>query len=954
MRKFMQMSSIGLFSILLAACGSSMASEDKGATESSAKSNLTISAERLEYRENPLGLDTQKPRFSWVLSSDKRAQRQTAYQILVSSSAENLSKNKADAWDSGKIASDQTNQIEYQGAALASQQNYHWKVRVWDQDNAVTNWGKDSHWKMGKLKFVDWKAEWIGHKVGHFEGNKYKDLYLPPSPYLRKEFNVSKPIKKAYISATALGLYEMRLNGERVGDDYFTPGWTDYNKRLYYQTYDVTEQLQQGGNAIGGILADGWYAGYVGYGLLVRLDKVRAYYGETPALLAQLDIEYMDGTKQSVFTDESWKASTGPTLEADILMGETYDARLEQDGWDSAGFDDSKWKNANWQTRPGAKIEAYPGTPVEIQEEITALAMTEPEAGKYTFDLGKNFAGLVRLKVKGNKGDKIVLRFGELLNDDGTVMTENLRRARATDTYILKGSNEAEIWTPKFTYHGFQFVEASGFSSKPDISAITGIRMNSTTPETGNIHVEQDVDFGGKTKLVEQLFSNIKTTQYANFFDVPTDCPQRDERLGWTGDAQIYARSSAYVADVASFFTKWNIDLDDSQRWYGPYPNFAPFPYSRKEDHSPAWMDAGVIVPYSMYQAYGDTRMLEKAWDGMERFMQFQADLAGEDLLAPPTGKNWGDWLAIGSNTSKDFISAVYYAYDAKLMAEIARAIGNTQRQQHYLSLFEDIKAAVVGAYMDEQGKLRDHNQTAYAMTIDMGLYPADLKQRGVEYLVELVKANGNKLATGFLGVKHLLPVLTQNGYQELAYTMFTGTEYPSWGFEVVNGATSIWERWNSYSKKEGFNAAMNSFSHYAFGSVVQWMFAQMGGIEPLTPGYSKIAIRPYIDTRAGTKNAKNAQGQNTVLNGVHASYDSIRGTIKTYWKQNDGELIMHVSIPVNTTAEVIIPDSKSGKITENGKALSGVEGVSNVIAQGNNTKLTLGSGDYQFVVSQK
>jgi len=931
--------------LLLSSCSSGKPNTPtKSLAQLKVSADMSVQMPRLEYLSNPIGVDLAAPRFSWKLTAKERAQSQQAYQILVASTEQILANDQGDVWNTGKVETSQTNQIEYAGSALQSMQEYFWKVRVWDQSNHVSEWSDKAFWKMAKLHHSDWKAEWIGHRVAHFKGDKYQDLHLPPSPYLRKNFELSKPIKKAYLSATALGLYEMRLNGERVGDDYFTPGWTDYQQRLYYQTYDVTEQLQQGKNAIGGILADGWYAGYIGYGLLVQLDKVRNFYGDSPALLAQLDIEYEDGSKESIHTDESWKASTGPILEADILMGETYDARLEHEGWDQPAFDDSQWKKARWQAKPGsAKIQAYPGTPVEHQEEITPLEMTEPTSGKYIFDLRKNFAGVVRLKVKGKRGDKIVLRFGELLNDDGTLMTENLRKARATDTYILKGTGDYEYWTPKFTYHGFQFVEASGFSQKPSTDTITGIRMNSTTPETGHIVVEQDVDFGGETKLVEQLLSNIKTTQYANFFDVPTDCPQRDERLGWTGDAQVYARSSAYVADVASFFTKWNVDLDDSQRSYGAYPNFAPFPYSRKHDHAPAWMDAGVIVPYAMYQAYGDTRTLEKAWEGMQAFMAFQADAAGENLLRPPTGNNWGDWLAIGSNTSKDFIAAVYYAYDAKLMAEIAGALGYAEREQHYATLFNNVRAAVNAHYMDESGKLNDHNQTAYAMAIDLGIYPDEFRDKGVSYLVELVKANDNKLATGFLGVKHLLPVLTENGHKDLAYTLFTSTEYPSWGFEVANGATSIWERWNSYSKTEGFNEAMNSFSHYAFGSVVQWMFAQMSGIEPLTPGYEKIKIRPYIDTRESA----------TTLNGVRANYESIRGTISTYWKQNKQSLTLHVTVPVNTTAEVLIPDSQLNMITEAEVKLQQVKGVISARQDGPNTLIMLGSGSYQFLALQ-
>ncbi|NQZ90519.1 MAG: family 78 glycoside hydrolase catalytic domain [Colwellia sp.] len=908
--------------------------------------NLAIEKLRLEYLVDPQGLDVLQPRFSWIVTSNARSQVQSAYRILVASSVEQLHKNKGDIWDSGKVISSDTNNIEYQGKKLLSGKKYYWKSLVWNGTDTQSSWSATANWSMGKLKFKDWQAEWIGHKVDYFKGDKLKDLHLPPSPYLRKEFNLDKPIKRATLYVTALGLYEMRLNGQRVGDEYFSPGWTDYNKRIYYRAFDVSNMLNtgtkgKGKNAIGGILADGWYAGYVAYALFIKYDKVREFYGERPALFAQLEIEYIDGSKEVIKTDGSWRATTGPILEADILMGETYDARLEMPGWDKPGFDDSTWAKAGWHTQPQGKLEAYPAVPVQYQEFITPKNISSPNKGTYIFDLGKNIAGKVRIKVKGTRGERVQLRFGELLKKDGSLMTENLRKARATDAYILKGSQagdqDYEIWEPQFTYHGFQFVEITGLSYAPDTETVTGIVMNSSTPKVGNIHVQDDIKFDGNKGMVNQLFKNIQVTQFANFFDIPTDCPQRDERMGWTGDAQIYARSATYNADVASFFNKWLIDLEDTQTWYGGYTNFAPFPFSRAHVLSPAWTDAGIIVPFEMYRAYGDTRIINRLWDGMQHFMQYLADQAGDDYIRPGAGPNYGDWLSLdATKTSDDFLATAYYAYDAQLMVKMAQAIGKDKEAAHYQDVFEKVRAAFLAKFLASDGKLGSHTQTGYTMALDMGLIPPDKAAQVVKQLVDLITANDNKLSTGFLGVKHLLPVLSKYGYNDLAYKLFTSNKYPSWGFEVVNGATSIWERWNSYTKQGGFNKAMNSFSHYAFGSVVEWMYEYMGGITPLEAGFGKVRIKPYLGDE---------------LNGITTHYDSIRGVIETYWQQDDDQLILNVTIPANTTAEVYLPAADPKRITESDKALSSIKAITGIKLDNGSTVVSIGSGTYNFII---
>ncbi|MCK0148096.1 glycoside hydrolase family 78 protein [Arenibacter sp. F26102] len=891
---------------------------------------LSIHEKRVEYLENPQGIDVEKPRFSWVLTGEGRNRVQSAYQILVSTSKKNLGENNGDKWDSGKVVSNNTNQIEYNGEDLQSGTTYYWKVKVWDESGTESDWSESAHWSMGLLKFSNWKGLFISHDVGYDKTDKYDNLYLPPARYLRKSFITSKKITKATAYTTALGLYELRLNGNKVGDDYFSPGWTDYNKRLYYQSYDITENIRQGENVIGAIIADGWYAGYIGYGLLVRLDKVREYYGVNPAFMGQIHLEYEDGTTEVIATDTSWKSSEGATREADILMGETYDARMENSGWDVPGYNDNAWKTSKIYTYPNGKLEVHPGNLVKNTERIRPLRITEPKPGTYVFDMGKNIAGIAELKVKGPAGTSVQLRFGEILKADGNIQTENLRLARATDTYILKGEG-IEVWQPKFTYHGFQFVEVTGFPGTPTLDAVTGLVLSS---------IELDAStFSSSNSMNNKLYENIKTTQSANFFDIPTDCPQRDERLGWLGDAQTYMRSATYNADVSSFMTKFLVDLDDAQRWYGAYPNFAPFPYSRPDQYSPAWMDAGIIIPYNMYKVYNDTRILEYMYEGMEKFMQFQAD-ASTDYIRPGGGNNWGDWLSVNEKTSNDFVGASYYGYDAKLMAEMAEALGKTEGAARYRALFENIKKAYVQKYILDTGYTTEDTQTTYALALYFDLYPENLAQNGAARLAEKIENNGYKFSTGFLGTKHVMLALSKYGYHDIAYKIFQQTEYPSWGYSVENGSTSIWERWNSYTKDDAensdLNAKMNSFSHYAFGSVAEWMFQHAVGIDTEDTGYRNIVIKPAINKDMGF---------------MKGSYKSINGTISSAWNWKGNKLIMNVEIPVNTLAKVHIPTENVSDIKEGNQKLSKISAIKILESNEKETVLEIGSGTYSFTV---
>ncbi len=648
-------------------------------------------------------------------------------------------------------------------------------------------------------------------------------------------------------------------------------------------------------------------------------------------------------------------------MEADILNGETYNANLEFENWSEPGFNDSNWLASQvYDEKADRKIECYRGNPVQVFAELEPKTIIPREGGKYIFDLGQNFAGIVRLKVKGQKGDKITLKFGEALFPDGSLMTENLRMARATDTYILKGNPEGETWTPRFTYHGFQYVEVDGFLEEPKLNAITGLVLTSATPLVGKLETD--------SKMVNQLYHNIVWTQRANYLDVPTDCPQRDERLGWTGDAQAYILSATFNNDISAFFTKWMVDLNDAILENDAYPIYAPAPKVRSTDsYSPGWSEAGIICPYTIYKTYGDARMIEKFWPQMIDYLKFMEEKTNgnyiykersfEDLT--PKG-GYGDWLSVGAKTPPDLLASMYFAYCAQLMQEMALAIDKTADAAYFEDVFVKSKKAFDDYYTDGRGRIETnaasygdgegyvlegqtafnaHSQTSYANAIYMGLLNDENMAIAGQHLVDLILQDDGKLSTGFLGLKPLLPALSETGHSKVAYQLLLNEEYPSWGFEVANGANTIWERWNSYIKGVGFtnNAGMNSFNHYAFGAVNEWLFGNMAGIKVGEPGYRTFTIRPEI-AEVG-------------IDYVNASYHSINGEIGSSWKKEANRLILKVKIPVNTVAHIFIPSEENSPILIDDKPIEECVDVQVVGYENNYLRVELGSGEYRFQV---
>jgi alpha-L-rhamnosidase len=1015
---------------------------------------------RCEYHVNPLGIDQTKPRLSWLLQSDQpqaRGQKQTAYRILVASSRDELMRDQADLWDSQRVNSDETAQIEYQGKPLRSEQECWWKVQVFNGDGA-SSWSEPARWTMGLLDKSDWKAQWIGYdapsekekldkenwpdltldgckwiwtdetqKDPHGEapkGNRYfrkafalptdrrvrratllvtadnrfqlfvngrsmrggndwhhayareltdrlkpgenviaitatndaggaaliarlrvefdnnsqaftldtddtwkysideppknwrtmefddskwqpagivatfgekpwdrvdlNPLHLPPPPYLRKSFESDKPVKRAMLYASALGVFQFYLNGTAVSDEVLMPGWTDYNKRVHYRTYDVTDRIRTGENCLGAILGDGWYAGYYSY------QSKRALYGEDPRLLAQLKIEYADGSSELVCTDGSWKASYGPLQEADLLMGSAYDARKELNGPFLPWFDDSQWAAVVVDAMPSAPpLCTHPGEPIRRIEEIPAKSVTQLAADRWIFDLGQNMVGWVRLTTQNiPAGTRLTIRHAEMLSDDGELYTTSLRNARAMDAYVTKGA-EREVWEPSFTFHGFRYAEVAGLSSKPPLEMITGVVIHSALEQTGT--------FECSNPLVNQLVHNILWGQKGNYIDIPTDCPQRDERLGWTGDAQFFIPTAAYNMDIASFFTKWLVDLDtDSQNSDGAYPSVAPDVLNGPFGAT-AWADAGVICPYVIYRQYGDKRIIEEHHDSMKRYVDY-LHKTSKDLVR--TQGAFGDWVNLGGGASSEVIGTSYFEYVTRLFAEMAQAIGREDDAAKYRKLADDIRAAFIKNFVTDDGAIKDSSQTGYALAFTMSLLPSDAMKRAAEKFVDHIAKKDWHLATGFIGTPRLLPALVAAGRADVAYRLLLTETFPSWLYQVKLGATTMWERWDGWVPEQGFqDPGMNSFNHYAFGSVGEFLYRDIAGIDAGAPGFKKIIIRPHVDPR---------------LTYARASYKSIRGEIKSEWRLDPTthQLTLNVTVPPNTSATVYVP-TKDGERVE-------------------------------------
>ena len=893
-----------------------------GVMVSFAAMQLSVTNMRCEYKTNPVGTDVMNPRLSWELVSSERGTLQTAYQVRVASSITDLSKKKL-IWDSGKKNSDVSIQVAYEGPALASAKRYYWQVEVWDNHGHDSGWSEPAYWEMGLLSPADWKAKWITPNL------KEDTAISNPSPMLRRSFEVKKNVSQARLYVSAMGLYEMQINGKRVGSQYFTPGWTAYDFRYQYQTFDVGEWLKTGKNAIGGTLGDGWFRGNLGF------EHQRNTYGKQLALLAQLVITYKDGSQQVVASDEGWKSATGPILSSDIYNGETYDARLEHAGWSEGAYDDKDWSGATVMDPPKAKLVAPAGPPVRAIEEIKPVKVIKTPGGDTVLDMGQNMVGWVRVQVNAPAGTTFTLRHAEVLDNKGNFYTANLRTAKATDRYTTKGGG-TEVFEPHFTFHGFRYVAVDGWPGELSLDAFTGVVVHSAIEPSGT--------FETSNAMLNQLQHNIIWGQKGNFLDVPTDCPQRDERLGWTGDAQVFARTACFNHDSAAFYTKWLKDVALDQQDDGAVPFVIPnvLSHSTRKDASASagWADVATVMPWTVYLSYGDRRILEQQYPSMKAWVEYMRKQAGDRYIWS-NGFSFGDWLAFattrsdypGATTDKDLIQTAYFARSTDLLRRTAEVLGNTADASEYGSLLDHIRAAFQREFVTPNGRLASNTQTAYALALAFDLLPESERKEAAERLAADVRKFGH-LTTGFLGTPVLCKALSDYGYFDEAYMLLNRTEYPSWLYPITKGATTIWERWDGEKPDGSFqDVGMNSFNHYAYGAIGEWMYRVIAGIEidPSQPGYKHVLIQPHPGGG---------------LTSTKASVHSMYGKVASSWEVKDGMMTMEVEVPANTTATVRLPGARLEDLREGGKAVAGAFGAKQAEDA---VVLDAGSGTYEF-----
>ncbi len=760
-----------------------------------------------------------------------------------------------------------------------------------------------------------------------------------PVVSLRKSFDVSKPITSARLYATALGAYKFHINGKVVGEQILAPGWMDFRHHVPYQAYDVTTLMQSGTNAIAALVAPGWYSTP-----LTWVAQSNNYGTAPPSLRAQLRIEHSDGSVDWINTDETWKADNSATTSAEIYNGETYDARLVQAGWDSPHFSDSAWHDVQLSTIPDMTIEWQSFPPIRIEKELIAKSMTTPKPGTYVFDFGQNLAGVAHLRVQGTAGTTVQLRFAELGNNDGTIYTENLRNAQATDRITLSGRG-IEEFQPNFTFHGFRYVEVTGLPTKPALNDLKVKVFNTDAPFTAQLHTG--------SPMLNQLWSNILWGQRSNFVGVPTDCPQRDERLGWTGDAQVFWRAAVFNMGIEAFSRKFAGDLRITQTSTPMYAQYAPGVFSENDGFAAGWADAGVIIPWTAWIQFGDKRILDQNWDAMQKYLGAIEAANPDYLWRNNFGTPYGDWLSIEGTTAEDILATAYWAYDSSLMAQMAHALGRSADEQHYRDNFEKIKAAFIKAYVhddgtvtpnvssvpsipapgDAAGKMLHESQTGYVLAIHMNLLPEELRAKAADHLVRLLEANHWRLGTGFLGTPYLLAALTETAHSDVAYRILLGTAYPSWGYLVEHGATTMWERWNGDEKKS--DPSMNSYNHYAYGAVADWIYRYAAGIDTTSsaPGFNTIYLHPNFSAALGQ---------------IDLSYDSPYGRIHSAWKVDGKTAVWNLTIPPNATAELPLKAGETERYLVNGKPLAQSKDVS---TSGNPSVYRLAAGTYTLTV---
>ena len=867
---------------------------------------------RCEYLSDPIGIDVLQPRFSWALAHSERDQGQSAYRILVSADPEF---STPVFWDSGRVESSQSNHVVYGGGPLLSGRTYYWKVRYWDSDDIASPYSSAASFEMGLLSAGEWKGKWIGG-----------------GGLLRKQFALSALPTRARAYITALGHYELRINGKKVGDHVLDPGWTTYDKRTLYSTYDVGEHLRSGENVVGLMLGRGW----------TGPEFFRAPAPELePAALLQLNVELEDGTNIALVSDDSWRALEGRIVADSLYHGETYDARLEKPGWDRPGYDDSVAPKAKVISPPGGALSAQMMPPIRVVDTIAPVTLTNPRPGVFVYDMGQNFTGWLRVAVSGPRGARVQTRFAESVYDDGMINTENLLTARATNVYILGGGGD-EVFEPRFTYLGGRYVEVTGFPGTPSLGSVRGRVVHTAVEPRGG--------FSASHPLLNQIQRNVLWTQKTNLHSVPTDCPQRNEKMGWLGDAQISSETALLNFDMGAFYTNFLRNIRDVQGTDGTVTDTVPLSRYGGRPADPAWGMAFPIIAWNMYQHYGDRRILEENYDGIQAWMEYLSTRADNGMLS---FSRYGDWVAIERAPAR-LVSTAYYYHGADLLAKMSAVLEKEPEEQLWRKRADEIKEAFIREYFDlEAGVITERSQGASALALYFGLVPEGRSRRAVNRLAsDIVYRHNTHLTTGIHATKYLMEALSIAGRSDLAYDLAVQTDYPSWGYMIEKGATTIWEIWQH---KTG--PAMNSHNHPAFGSVGAWFYHALAGIrpDPSKPGFGRVTIAPQVVRD---------------LNWASGSVQTLRGKVASAWVRLGNGLRVEVSISTGSEAEIHLPKlpgagallvkEAEGVVWKGGEYQAGVPGVRSVhemdvaedgVGASQSLIVETGSGDYVFEI---
>jgi len=861
---------------------------------------------RCEYRVNPLNVEARKPRLGWIIQSGRRGWKQTAYEVLVASDSETLNADVGDVWDSGKIESDESVHVVYEGERLASSTRVYWKVRVWDDKGDMSAWSEPSFWETGLLEPDDWKAKWIGYDCR-------------TAPMFRREFSLDKEVENARIYVCGLGYYELSINGLKIGDQVLDPGQTDYEERAFYVVHDVTENLRKGTHALGIVLGDGWYnqtavneAKY-GWGDVV--------YGD-PRLIMQLAVTFADGTQALIVTDESWKASFCPILSNNLYAGESYDARLEQPGWDSPGFDDAHWDSAQIAGPPGGALVSQKIPPVKRMKTLRPVALENPKPGIFVFDMGQNYAGWVKLNIEAEAGTAIQMRFAEAVHDDGMIDPESTGVSAIhvvqTDRYTCKG-NGKEVWEPRFTYHGFRYVEMTGFLGTPSLETLEGVAVYTAVDENGSFECSDD--------MLNRIQRAAIWTQISNMHSIPEDCPAR-EKCGWLGDAHVLAEMTIYNFDMPLFWTKYVRDIETNRRSRGGIvEDIAPGRRQEPGEH-PDWGSAFIQIPWYMYLYYNDTSMMREHYQGMSEFLGHVQGLAKDYIVY----EGYGDWCPPRSarpvETPVELTSTAYFYFDAKIMSTCAELLGKKQDADAYRQLAQNIREAFQAQFYDWENKTYG-SQTGDCFALYLGLVPEGDEAEVAESLVrDIIEKHNGHHSTGVTGSLHLYWALGHYGHGDIAHSLLQNTDYPSIGYLFSLGATTLWESWG---KRGG------SLNHPMQGGFTVWFYQGIAGIypDPEEPGFKNIILRPPV--RGG-------------LSGAKANFRSQYGLIESDWNVSGDAFHWDITVPANSTATVYVPADTPEAVTEGGSAISESECVDFVGMENGCAVFRIGAGDYSFM----